>query len=113
MIPLEAVFVVTAYSIGCDAPGPHTKAGTRPVAGFTVAADPAVLPIGSIIYIESLGERMVHDVGGLVRGRQVDVYVDSCREARGHGRQKLKVRVLHSPGGWVKQVNPVVVNGGQ
>jgi 3D (Asp-Asp-Asp) domain-containing protein len=111
MTPAGALFVITAYSLGCDAPGPHTKAGTRPVAGFTVAADPAVLPIGSIIHIEGLGERMVHDVGGKVRGLHIDVYMGSCHEARVFGKQKLAVQVLHLPRAWTKQVNPVVVRG--
>jgi 3D (Asp-Asp-Asp) domain-containing protein len=93
-----ALWTVTAYGLTCDAPGPLTKAGTRPVAGFTIAADPRVLPLGSIVWIEGLGERQVHDIGGAVRGKHVDVYVSNCREARQWGRQARLVRVLHRGG---------------
>jgi hypothetical protein len=54
-----------------------------------------VLPLGSI---EGLGERQVHDIGGAVRGKHVDVYVSGCKEARAWGRQARLVRVLHRGG---------------
>ena len=92
------LFVVTSYATGCDTrPGSRTKAGTLPVAGFTIAADPAVLPLGSIVRVEGLGERMVHDVGRAVRGRHVDVFARSCAEARQFGKQSRRLRVLHVP----------------
>lgn len=94
VVPME----LTAYSLGCDAPGPRTKAGTTPAAGHTVAADPRVLPIGSIVRIEGLGERQVHDVGAAVRGRVLDVYVEDCAEAREWGRVVRQVEVLHVAG---------------
>lgn len=101
MNPLVAgavvVFKLTAYSLGCDAPGPHTRAGTIPVAGHAIAADPSVLPIGSIVEIEGLGQRQVHDIGGGVKGRHVDVYFDTCAEADAFERKFLRVRVLHVP----------------
>jgi 3D (Asp-Asp-Asp) domain-containing protein len=69
-----------------------------PVAGFTIAADPRTLPIGSIVDIEGLGLRMVHDVGSGVRGRHVDLYVSDCGAARRWGRRQVRVRVLHVGG---------------
>jgi 3D (Asp-Asp-Asp) domain-containing protein len=109
-IGAAVAFVVTAYGLGCDAPGPYTKAGTTPVAGFTIAADPAVLPLGSIVTIEGLGERMVHDVGAKIKGRRIDVFVSSCSEAVLFGRQELKVTVVHVPSD-TPQVQPVIVRG--
>lgn len=99
MIFAAAAWTVTAYAIGCDvAAGARTKAGTRPVAEHTIAADPAVLPIGSVVTIDGLpGRRQVHDVGGLVRGRHIDVFMSNCAEARAFGRQRRAVNVLHVP----------------
>lgn len=98
MSPAEIMFMVTAYALTCDVqPGHPTKAGTQPRVGFTAASDPRVLPIGSIVYIEGLGTRMVHDIGGSVKGRTLDVFMGSCKEAREWGRRKRKVRVLHVP----------------
>jgi 3D (Asp-Asp-Asp) domain-containing protein len=90
-VAATALYIVTAYSIGCDAPGPRTKAGTLPVAGHTIAADPRVLPIGSIVEIESLGVRQVHDVGSAIKGRRIDIYVATCAEARAWGRRERRV----------------------
>lgn len=93
----SALFIVTMYAVGCDVKPNHpTKAGTLPVVGFTVAADPAVLPLGTIVHIEGLGERMVHDVGAKVKGRHVDVFVATCKEAKTSTRM---LRVLHWGGG--------------
>ena len=91
-------FEVTAYGLGCDAPGPLTAAGVEPVAGHTIAADPAVLPIGSRVRIAGKGERQVQDVGGAVKGRTLDLYFDDCDEARRFGRQVRAVEVLHVGG---------------
>lgn len=95
----EMLFVVTAYATGCDTlPGSRTKSGTVPVTGFTLAADLRVLPMGSIVEIEGLaGKRQVHDVGGAVRGRHIDMFVATCAEARSWGRQRRRVRILHTP----------------
>ena len=93
-----AVFVVTAYAVGCDVPpGSRTKAGSPPIVGVTAAADPSVLPLGTTVLVEGLGERKVHDVGGGVRGRHLDVFVGSCGEARLFGRQRRRVHVLQRP----------------
>jgi 3D (Asp-Asp-Asp) domain-containing protein len=87
----------TAYGLGCDAPGPLTKAGTVPVAGHTIAADPRVLPLGSIVHIGGLGRRQVHDVGGGIKGLELDLFMNDCDEARAWGRRNVSVYVLHVP----------------
>lgn len=99
MLPaVEALFVITMYSIGCDVKESNpTKSGVLPVVGFTVAADPKVLPIGSIVVIEGFGERMVQDIGGKVKGRHIDIFVESCSEAREWGRRVKNVRVVRRP----------------
>lgn len=80
---------MTAY---CQ--GEITKAGTRPVAGHTIAADPSFLPIGSLVEVDGWpGLRQVHDTGPLVKGRHLDVYTASCSEAVKWGRQKRQVTV--------------------
>lgn len=91
----SALFVVTGYATGCDTrPGALTKSGTAPVVGVTVAADPDVVPLGSVVHIEGFGERVVHDTGGKVRGRRLDVFMASCGEAVEFGRQQRQVKVL-------------------
>jgi 3D (Asp-Asp-Asp) domain-containing protein len=92
---IALTWIITMYGVGCDVKPNHpTKAGTQPVVGFTAAADPAVLPIGSLVEIEGIGQRMIHDIGGKVKGLHIDVFVATCREAKTSYR---RVRVLHVP----------------
>jgi len=98
MTPPEALFTITMYAVGCDVKQGHpTKAQIQPVVGFTAAADPTVLPIGSIVYVDGFGERLVHDVGGLVKGRHLDLFVANCGEARRWGRRVRTIHILHTP----------------
>jgi 3D (Asp-Asp-Asp) domain-containing protein len=86
-------FVATAYCRGTI-----TAAGTRVREGI-VAADPAVLPMGTVIRVGGLGQRYnriyhVLDTGRAVRGRQIDVYVSNCAEAIEFGRRPAVVSVI-------------------
>ena len=79
-------FKLTAYS------GPQrgraraiTATGTSARAGRTVAVDPAVIPLGSRIFIEGIGERIAEDIGGGVKGNHIDVYLPTVPEANRFG----------------------------
>lgn len=56
-----------------------TSSGALATSGLTVAADPGVLPAGTVIYIEGIGFRVVQDTGNpeVVKGNIIDIYVDS------------------------------------
>ncbi len=59
-----------------------TYSGTVARANHTVAADTAVLPLGTRIFI---GDTVytVEDIGSAVRGNMIDIYFDSYEEAAG------------------------------
>ena len=93
--------------------------GTKTASGVNVrngiaAADPDLLPIGSVIRITELGEKYdgiytVMDTGPKVQGRHVDVYLWSCHEALEMGRRPMKLSVLRM--GWnPAHSKPGVVN---
>jgi len=89
-------FEATAYSIeGKTASGAQTRDGV-------VAADPAVLPIGTKIRIRDAGrysgEYVVKDTGRTIKGREVDIYLQNDAEAKKFGRKKVKVEVLDKGG---------------
>ncbi len=66
-----------------------------------VAADPNILPIGSVIEVkagEYSGIYTVMDTGGVVKGHLIDIYMPDYEEAVQFGRQGVKVRVLRL--GW-------------
>ena len=88
-------FKLTAYSGPQTGQAwPITATGTAARAGRTVAVDPKVIPLGSKIYIEGLGERIAEDVGGGIKGHHIDVYLGTVPQARTFGVQRGTVSVL-------------------
>ena len=67
--------------------GSPTASGAWPEQGRTVAC--GSLPFGTHILIEGMGERVVEDRG--VRGRHIDVYMDSHSECLRNGVKHLQV----------------------
>jgi len=62
-----------------------------------IAADPRVLPLGSRVRLEAgpySGEYLVADTGGMVRGRRIDIWTPSSREAMRFGKRMIKLTVL-------------------
>jgi 3D (Asp-Asp-Asp) domain-containing protein len=102
--PAEAVtagsrmsFVATAY---CK--GETTASGVRVKRGMA-AADPRMLPQGSVVQLDGVPEGhegiyTVLDTGPKVQGRHVDLYMWSCHEALAFGRRPVKLTVLRL--GW-------------
>ena len=69
-----------------------TASGTRARHG-TVAADTAVLPFGSTVYVPGYGYGRVEDRGGAITGNSLDLWFSSHEEAMQWGRRKMYVRV--------------------
>ena len=90
-------FTATAY---CK--GTITASGTAVRSGIA-AADPALLPVGSVIQVEAAPDKYngvytIMDTGPKVQGRQIDIYMWSCYEALDFGRRPIKLTVLRL--GW-------------
>jgi 3D (Asp-Asp-Asp) domain-containing protein len=90
-------FTATAY---CK--GSQTASGVAVQSGVA-AADPQLLPVGSVIEVESLpgkynGIYTVLDTGPSIQGRELDVYMWSCIEALQFGRKPVHLTVLRL--GW-------------
>ena len=79
-----------------------TAAGTVPHEGI-VAADPAVLPLGSRIRVTGAnsynGIYTVTDTGGKVRGRHIDLCLGSTAEAKQFGKKMVRVQLIHRGAG--------------
>ncbi len=90
-------FSATAYCKG------ETTASGVGVRTGIAAADPAILPVGSVVRLETPNPRYsgvwtVMDTGPSVRGRSVDLYLWSCKEALQFGRRNVRLTVLRL--GW-------------
>ena len=90
-------FNATAYCKGLV-----TSSGVAAQSGVA-AADPQLLPVGSVIDIDSLDARhngiyTILDTGPSVQGRHVDLYMWSCNEALAFGRRPMHLTVLRL--GW-------------
>lgn len=86
--------------------GGITATGSVPVRNpngiSTIAVDPRVIPLGSLVYVEGYGQAIAADTGGAINGNIVDVYVNSTDEAiNGWGRKyNVAVYILAYPGEW-------------
>lgn len=59
-----------------------------------IAADPRVLPIGSKVHIEGMGNFTVKDTGGAIRGRRIDIWMPSKSAAMRFGRRQVLLKKL-------------------
>ena len=90
-------FSATAYCKGLQ-----TSTGVAVQRGIA-AADPTVLPLGSVLSVDANDLRYngiytVLDTGPQVRGRELDLYLWSCTEAVRFGRRSVKLTLLRL--GW-------------
>ena len=99
-IPLPGTrltFQATAYCKGTT-----TASGVNVRSGIA-ASDPALLPVGSVISVntgdtKNTGIYTIMDTGPAVKGRILDLYMWSCHEALAFGRKEVQVTVLRL--GW-------------
>jgi 3D (Asp-Asp-Asp) domain-containing protein len=74
-----------------------TRSGAQTRRGI-VAADPRVLPLGTKVKVENAGRYSGHyvvkDTGRKIKGRKIDLFVPSHREARQFGKKDVRVKVV-------------------
>ena len=84
-------YMATAYSLrGRTASGQMVSKGL-------IAADPRHLPLGTRVRLEAgsySGEYVVADTGSMVRGRRIDIWTPTSREAMRFGKRMVKLTVL-------------------
>jgi len=86
-------FTATAYCKGTT-----TASGVAVRRGIA-AADPQLLPVGSVVSLSTGvpafdGVYTVLDTGPAVQGRRLDLYVWSCYEALDFGRRRVQATIL-------------------
>jgi len=87
-------FTITAYCDCVQCQGKwvgQTASGQKPKPGLTIAVDPAVIPLGSSVFIEGVGVRVAQDTGGAIKGQKIDLFFSSYEEAVKWGKRVLPV----------------------
>ena len=102
-------FNATAYCLkGRTASGFNTRPGM-------IAADPRVLPMGTVVHLRAgryTGIYTVMDTGSRIKGRIVDVYVPTFKEAMEFGRRQVKIRVINrGPGKGTRASKSLAASG--
>jgi 3D (Asp-Asp-Asp) domain-containing protein len=93
-------FTATAYCKGFV-----TSSGVAVQSGI-LAADPSLLPVGSVVRLDVSNDKYdgvytVLDTGPAIQGREVDIYMWSCNEALAFGARTARLTVLRL--GWNPQ----------
>lgn len=74
---VNGTYLGSVKCTGYVATGNPCANGNYPTVGYTVASN--TLPMGTRVYIEGIGERVVEDTGGM-SGRTLDVFCNSVDE---------------------------------
>ena len=89
MMVMEAT-AYTPWDEGCTG---ITKMGI-PARYGVVAVDPAVIRLGTRLYVPGYGPALAADIGGAIVGNRIDLCVESKEQAFSFGRRPVKVYIL-------------------
>jgi 3D (Asp-Asp-Asp) domain-containing protein len=89
-------FTLTAYDacmLCCGKTDGITATRTKCFAGRTIAVDPNVIPYGSKVLIGGF-VFIAEDTGGKIKGKHIDMYMDTHETAKLFGRRKGNVQLI-------------------
>ena len=72
----------------------RTKTGVYPKIKRTIAVDPKIIPLGSVLYVEGYGVFIAEDTGGKIKGQRLDIFVNTKQEAVNLGVKKARVYLI-------------------
>ncbi|MGI6679035.1 MAG: 3D domain-containing protein [Dehalobacterium sp.] len=103
-VQIGATMTVTATAYDacmecCNKIDGITKSGVIAQAHHTIAVDPAVIPLGSKVFVEGLGIFTAEDIGGAIKGKRIDIFMNTHEEAINFGKKDVKIYLLqdHEP----------------
>lgn len=95
----QRAFATGSYKkeIRLNGKGIKTASGKPPRIG-TVAADPRILPSGTVLTVPGYGKAIVEDTGGYIKGNRIDLFVGSGDKGRKRaiawGRRQITVNII-------------------
>ncbi len=113
--------IATGYTAGIESTG---KSRENPEYGLTysgvkvkrdlystIAADLAIFPIGTILFIPGYGYGVVADKGGAIKGNRLDLYYETVNDVyRLWGKKKLDVFVIQRGNGTLTEADLKTLN---
>ena len=111
----------TGYTAGAESTGkqPHhpdygiTYSGVKVKRDLysTVAADPSVFPIGTILFIPDYGYGVVADTGSAIKGNRLDLYYETVEDVyKEWGKKTLDVYVIKKGNGTITEEDLLKLN---
>ncbi len=93
--------IATAYTAGPESTGKKpgdkgygvTSSGL-PAAYGVAAVDPAVIPLGTVLYVPGYGYAVAADTGGAIKGKKVDLFFPTVEEALRWGVREVRAIVV-------------------
>jgi 3D (Asp-Asp-Asp) domain-containing protein len=82
---------MTVLSTAYAPTGNLTYTETVPMEGRTIAVDKNVIPLGTKVHIKGYGDYIAEDTGGLVKGKRIDIFMDSKRDCIEFGVKHLEI----------------------
>jgi 3D (Asp-Asp-Asp) domain-containing protein len=83
-------FTVKAYAYT----GGGTTASGKKAGVGRIAVDPKVIPLGTVLYVEGYGVCVAADTGGNIKGKTVDLYMNSEGACRSWGKRYVTCYIL-------------------
>ncbi|WP_255437625.1 3D domain-containing protein [Thalassobacillus sp. CUG 92003] len=116
--------VATGYTAGYESTG---KTPEHPQYGITfsgvkvtrdlystIAADPEVYPIGSVLFIPGYGYGVVADTGSAIQGHKIDLYYDTVEDVYQHwGKKTVSVYLIEEGDGSLEEEQLVQLNNNE
>ncbi|MFA5975738.1 MAG: 3D domain-containing protein [Elusimicrobiota bacterium] len=92
--------LATGYYIGDPmVPGDETRMGYKLQRGL-VAVDPAVIPLGTRLYIPGYGYAFAADTGSAIKGMRIDLAVKDAKEEKRYNHREVTVYLLDKTKKW-------------
>ncbi|RHW42628.1 hypothetical protein D1B31_03275 [Neobacillus notoginsengisoli] len=106
--------IATGYTAGVESTG---KDKSHPAYGITysgvkvkrdlfstIAADPRIFPIGTVLFIPDYGYGVVADTGSAIKGHKLDLYYDTVDEVfKEWGKRKVEVFIIKMGNGKITE----------
>lgn len=66
----------------------------EPAGPGIVAVDPRVIPLGTRLQIDGMGEYIALDTGGAIKGNKIDIWMSTEKECFEFGRRAVEVTII-------------------